>query len=105
MDYSETPGVTLKMIIDSGTIKPDTTIYASQKYQITGKINGDGSITIFFDNQTKTFPFPSGAARAIVKTSINGWLFWKIFDGSQYKDLSYFRDEYIKKQTQSVLVL
>jgi hypothetical protein len=101
MNYHEIPGVTLKMIIDSGIIKPETKVYASLNHQITGNINGDGSITLFFDHQPKTFPFPSGAARAIVKTSINGWLFWKILDCDQYKELSYFKNEYLKNLEQN----
>lgn len=96
MKYHEIPGVTLKMIIDSGIIKPGTKVYASTNHLITGNINEDGSITLSFDHQQKTFPFPSGAARAIVKTSTNGWLFWKILDCDQYKDLSHFKNEYLK---------
>lgn len=105
MNYQEIPGVTLKMIIDSGIIKPDTKVYGSIDHKVTGNINGDGSITLFFDHQHKTFPFPSGAARAIVKTSTNGWLFWKILEGGQYKDLSFFKNEYLKKQEPTKIAL
>ena len=100
MNYREIPGITLKMIIDSGIIKPDTKVYATTNHQITGNINRDGSITLTFDHQLKTFPFPSGAARAIVKTSTNGWLFWKILDAGHYKELSYFKNEYLKNLDQ-----
>lgn len=97
MKYNEIPDITLKMIIDSGIIKPDTKIYASINHEIIGNINQDGSISLFVDNQLKTFPFPSGAARAIVEISVNGWLFWKILDSDQYRELSYFKKEYMKK--------
>lgn len=99
MKYNEVPDITLKMIIDSGLIKPDTKVYASSIPEISGKINHDGSITLLIDNQQKNFPFPSGAARSIVKTSVNGWIFWKIMDSGQLKDLSYFKKEYIRKFT------
>ena len=98
MDYNEIPGITLKMIIDSGIINPDTIVYASVNHQITGVINSDGSITLNHDHQPKTYPFPSGAARSIVKTSTNGWLFWKILEDDQYRSLSYYKNEYQKLQ-------
>lgn len=98
MDYNEIPGITLKMIIESGIIKPDTTVYASVNHQITGVINPDGSITLNHNREPKTFPFPSGAARSIVKTSTNGWLFWKILDDGEFRNLSYFKNEYQKIQ-------
>ena len=99
MKYNETPDITLKMIIDSGLIKPDTKVFASINHEIIGKINQDGSITLFIDNLQKTFLFPSGAARAIVKMSVNGWLFWQILESDQFKELSYFKKEYLKKSS------
>lgn len=97
MKYNEVPDITLKMIIDSGLIKPDTKVFASSNPEISGKINQDGSISLLIENQQKNFPFPSGAARSIVKISVNGWIFWKIMDSGQLKDLSYFKKEYIRK--------
>lgn len=97
MKYPEVPDITLKMIIDSGLIKPDTKVFASSNPEISGKINQDGSISLFIDNQQKNFPFPSGAARSIVKISVNGWIFWKIMDSGQLKDLSHFKKEYLKR--------
>jgi len=99
MKYNEVSDITLKMIIDSGLIKPDTKVFASSNPEISGKINHDGSISLFVDNQQKTFPYPSGAARSIVRISVNGWIFWKIMDSGQLKELSYFKKEYIKKFT------
>lgn len=94
MKYKEVPDITLKMIIDSGLIKSDTKVYASSDNSIIGTINKDGSINLFIDNQEKIFPFPSGAARAIVKTSVNGWKFWRILEHGEYKELSSFKKEY-----------
>lgn len=97
MNYDEVPDITLKMIIDSGIIKPNTKVYGSKNLDVIGIINEDGSITISIDNQKKTFPFPSGAARYIANLSVNGWLFWKINDSGQYKELSYYKKEFKKK--------
>lgn len=97
MKYNEVPDITLKMIIDSGLIKPDTKVYSSINPEIIGNINHDGSISFFIDNQQKIFPFPSGAARAIAKTSVNGWLFWKIMDSGQLKELSHYKKEYMRQ--------
>jgi hypothetical protein len=97
MKYDETPDVTLKMIIDSGIIKPGTKVYARVNHQIYGIVNVDGSISLEIDSELKVFPFPSGAARAITKTSVSGWLFWKIFDSDEYRDLTYFKNKYLDK--------
>jgi hypothetical protein len=50
------------------------------------------------DIQNKVFISPSGAAREVVKLSINGWTFWKIFIDNEYKELSVLREKY--KMTQ-----
>ena len=97
MKYTEVPDITLKMIIDSGLIKPDTKVYAAINPDVIGNINHDGSISLFIDKQQKTFPFPSGAARAIVKTSVNGWIFWRIMDSGKLKELSHYKKEYIRQ--------
>lgn len=97
MKYDETPDVTLKMIIDSGIIKPGTKVYARVNLQIYGIVNVDGSISLEIDSEHKVFPFPSGAARAITKTSVSGWLFWKILESEEYKDLTYFKNIYLEK--------
>jgi hypothetical protein len=98
MGFIEITNITLKMIVDSGLIKPNTTIYSLSQPQVTGKINSDGSITLIIDNQNKVFISPSGAAREVVKLSVNGWTFWKIFIDNEYKELSVLREKY--KMTQ-----
>ncbi len=97
MEYKELPDITLKMIIDSGLIKPGTKVYASVDPHITGTINQDGSISLLTGNKIKNFPFPSGAARSIVNSSVNGWIFWKIKDFNEFKDLSFYKKEFIKR--------
>lgn len=97
MKYAETPDITLKMIIDVGLIKNGIKIYSSPSNEIIGTLDKDGAITLEIDNEIKTFPFPSGAARAITKTSINGWKYWRILDGGEYYELSYYKEKY--KQT------
>lgn len=99
MNYNELPDITLKMIIDSGLIKPGTKVFAAPDNDIIGTINEDGSISLTIENKQKVFPFPSGAARAIVKISVNGWLFWRIKESGQFKELSHFKKEYIKQHS------
>ena len=41
MGFIEITNITLKMIVDSGLIKPDTTIYSLSLPQVTGKINSE----------------------------------------------------------------
>jgi len=97
MKYSETPDVTLKMIIESGFLKPDTEVYASIDPNIKGIINLDGAIEIIFNCEKKVFPFPSGAARLFAKTSVNGWKFWKIRFNNELIELAELKKIYLKK--------
>jgi hypothetical protein len=85
--------ITLKMIVESGLLKPETTIYSSTKPPVSGKINNDGSITISFNRK---FTSLSGAAKAITDSSVNGWRFWRVRIGDEYKELTFFREEYKK---------
>ena len=77
------------MIVDPGIIRPGTAIYSSSKPQVVGNINKDGSISFLLDNQLQVFPYPSGAARAIAKLSVNDWKFWKILIDNDLKELSF----------------
>jgi len=88
--------VTLKMIIDSGLLKPNTIIYSDSNPLVNGKLTNEGSIVLTIDNITKTYFYPSGAARFVVKVSVNGWIFWKVKVGNEMKQLSYFRELYKK---------
>lgn len=99
MGFIEITNITLKMIVNSGLIKPDTTIYSLSQPQVMGKINTDGSITLVINNQNKTFISPSGAAREVVKLSVNGWTFWKIFIDNEYKELSILREKFKMNQS------
>lgn len=86
--------ITLKMIVDSGILKPETTIYSSTKQPVSGKINNDGSITVSFNKKYKSL---SGAAKSITGSNINGWRFWQVRVNDEFKELTFFREEY-KKQ-------
>lgn len=86
--------ITLKMIVQAGLLQPETNIYSSTKPPVSAKINSDGSITVSFN---RTFPSPSGAAKAITNSSINGWKFWRVLVNNEHKELSFFREEYKKK--------
>ena len=99
MDYEEIPDITLKIIIDVGIIDIGTKVYAYPDNKIIGTLDKEGAITLSLENETRTFPFPSGAARAITKTSINGWKFWRILENGEYHELSYYKEKY--KQTES----
>ncbi len=87
------------MIIDVGIIDNGTKVYAYPDNKIIGTLDKEGAITISLENKARTFPFPSGAARAITKTSVNGWKFWRILENGKYHKLSYFKEKY--KQTES----
>ncbi|WP_410879830.1 hypothetical protein [Myroides sp. DW712] len=99
MTYDEKPDITLKMIINAGIIKIGTKVYSSPNNEIIGTIDKEGAITLNLNNEMKTFAFPSGAGRAITKTSINGWKYWRILDEGIYKELSYYKKKY--KQTEN----
>ena len=98
MTYKEIPDVTLRMIIDAGFIEIGTKVYSSPNNDIIGTLDKDGAITFQINNEIKTFPFPSGAARAITKTSVNGWKYWRILDNGEYYELNYYKRMYINKQ-------
>ncbi|HHD92032.1 MAG TPA: hypothetical protein ENL06_00165 [Candidatus Portnoybacteria bacterium] len=97
MKYQEKPDITLKDIINSGFIKPNISVYASINENILGKINIEGAIEIKIDGIKKVFPFPSGAARAFTKTSVNGWKFWKIYYNDEFIELAELKRKYLTK--------
>jgi hypothetical protein len=100
MNYDEIPDVTLKMILDIGILKIGTRVYSYPDNKITGTIDKEGAITLNMENEIKIFPFPSGAARSITKTSVNGWKFWRVLENGHYNELSYYKEKYklIKSQ-------
>ena len=100
MNYKEIPDITLKMIIDAGIIAIGTKVYAYPDNKIFGTLDEEGAITVNICTELKTFPFPSGAARAIIKTSVNGWKFWRILENGQYNELSYYKEKYKLTESQ-----
>ena len=95
------PTITLKMIIDAGILKPNSVVYSSLNKHITGTLNADGSLSILINKEIKTFPFCSGAARAVEDRSLNGWIYWLIEDEDELKPLDYYRTKYKEKKNES----
>jgi len=95
MGYIEIPDVTLEMIIEAGIIAPNTAVYNTINESIIGILNRNGSITLDINGEAKNFPYPSGAARAIVNLSVNGWIFWKIMENGVLNDLTVFKKRYL----------
>lgn len=94
MEYKVIPVVTLKMIIDSGIMIKGTTVHAYPAFNQTVILDKEGAITLNIDGTVKTYPFPSGAARALTVTSVNGWKFWKIHENGDYNELAHYREIY-----------
>lgn len=67
--------------------------YTSTNEKISGIIN----IEINIEGVKKVFPFPSGAARAFAKTSVNGWKFWKINYNNQLIELTELKRKYLNR--------
>lgn len=97
MNYIEIPDFTLQMLIEAGVIKANTKVYAKDN-NVSGIINLDGSITLEVNGKTQNFPYPSGAARAIVQKSVNGWIFWRIKESGDFKTLSEIKKEYLQNK-------
>lgn len=96
MEYQEKPDITLKDIISDGFIQPNTEVYASTNEKISGIINIEGAIEIEIDGVKEIFPFPSGA-RAFVKTSVNGWKFWRINYNNQLIELTELKQKFLNQ--------
>jgi len=97
MKYKETPDITLKMILAAGIIEAGTKVYARSCMDIEGLINSDGGIILKIGSGEVLYPYPSGAARAITKSSVNGWIFWMIKIGNKFQELRVIRDLYRKQ--------
>lgn len=94
MKYKELPDITLKMLVQAGTIKSGSNVFAECDNTIVGVVDDEGAITLIIENESKTFSYPSGAARAITKTSVNGWKFWRVFENNLYNELRYYKELY-----------
>jgi len=94
--YVEQQDITLSMIIEAGLLQPGTIIYAASDINITGLLNKDGSINLMIDGKERVFPYPSGAARAIRKVSVSGWVFWKVKEAGKLVELLKFKQKYIE---------
>lgn len=98
MKYEEKSDIGLKNLIDEGFIKPNTKVYASSNEKIEGLLNKDGAIILKIDGVEKIYPFPSGAARAIVNLSVNGWKFWRIKENEDFFELAEIKKRYLKNK-------
>lgn len=92
--YLEKQDVTLEMIIKASLLSPGTLLYAACDSSIVGKLNVDGSITLNIDGASKNFPYPSGAARAVRKISVSGWVFWKVKENDKFIELIAYKERY-----------
>lgn len=92
----ETTAITLKMILESGILKPNSELFVLSNSEVEGILNADGSITVYLNGLKKVFPYPSGAARYVEKKSINGWLYWYVNTEGEKQSLSFYRDKYIQ---------
>lgn len=90
--------ITLKMLLDEGIIENGTVLYSDTNPTKTAKINSDGFIDLKIDGSQKLYPFPSGAARALVNLSVNGWKFWKIKINDELKEISELRQIYKERK-------
>ena len=95
--YLEQQDITLAMVIEAGLLKPGITVYAASDNNITGILNGDGSIELVINGSKKIFPYPSGAARAVRNISVSGWIFWKVKEDGKLVELLRY-----KRQLQSL---
>ncbi len=86
--------ITLKMLLEEGIIEKGTIFYSDTNPTKTAKINSDGLIELNIDGSQKLYPFPSGAARALVNLSVNGWKFWKVKINDEFKVISELRQIY-----------
>lgn len=84
--------VTIKMLLDSGLVNPGDMIVSDTSPAVTAVINAKGEIEFDVNGAKKVFAYPSGAARAVVNLSVNGWKFWKIKKEENYIELSALRN-------------
>jgi hypothetical protein len=90
--------ITLKMLLEEGIIKTGTILYSDTNPTKTAKITSEGYIDLNIDGKQKLYPYPSGAARALVNLSVNGWKFWKIKVNNELKEISELRQIYKERK-------
>jgi len=95
---SDLTEITLKMLLDDGVIEKGTVLYSETNPIKTAKINPDVFIDLNIDGTQKLYPFPSGAARALVNLSVNGWKFWKVKINNELKEISELRQIYKERK-------
>jgi hypothetical protein len=95
MPIIELTSITLKMLLDSHILRPGQVLYPiNGNNNVEGIINDDGTISLSIYKSGKRFLSPSGAAKAIENSSINGWTYWGIRENNALVELSVFRSKY-----------
>jgi len=94
MPLVEMTSITLKMLIDAGVLIPGQVIHPIKgSRQVEGVLNEDGTISLNIDTRGKRFNSPSGAAKAVENSSINGWIYWGVKEQGNMVELSVFRQK------------
>jgi hypothetical protein len=69
---------TLKMLLDASIITPGQPVHPVNGKSYVGEIIRTGELVVSIAGELRTFKSPSGAAKAVEKSSINGWRYWGI---------------------------
>jgi len=90
--------VTLSDLIGAGLLEPGTTLYARKAYDYRpATVLSDGRI----DLDGEIFESPSGAAKGVTGSSVNGWWFWKL-DTAGNRGLNNLFHEYVDQTAADV---
>jgi len=90
--------VTLSDLIGAGLLEPGTTLYARKAYDYrSATVLSDGRI----DLDGEVFDSPSGAARAVRGSNVNGWWFWKL-DTTGNRGLNSLFNDYVDQTAADV---
>jgi hypothetical protein len=90
--------VTLSDLIGAGLLEPGTTLYARQTYDYhPATVLSDGRI----DLDGEIFESPSGAAKGVTGSNVNGWWFWKL-DTAGNRSLTNLFHDYVDQTAADV---
>jgi hypothetical protein len=90
--------VTLSDLISAGLLEPGTTLYARKAYDYhPATVLSDGRI----DLDGEIFESPSGAAKRVTGSSVNGWWFWKL-DTTGNRSLNNLFNDYVDQTAADV---
>jgi hypothetical protein len=90
--------VNLSDLIGAGLLEPGTTLYARKAYDYhPATVLSDGRI----DLDGEIFESPSGAAKSVTGSSVNGWWFWKL-DTTGSRSLNNLFNDYVDQTAADV---